>query len=128
MSQEAANALSRFLGRGSAHEGEHHWRAQRVSALALAPLTVWFVVSLLGLPDFGFDTLHAWLAAPWRALAMSLLVFCLAWHSQLGVQVVIEDYVHGRVCKPLSLLLNSFVHVVVGAAGVLAILRVTFQG
>jgi succinate dehydrogenase / fumarate reductase, membrane anchor subunit len=128
MSQEAASALSKFLGRGSAHEGEHHWRAQRVSALALVPLTVWFVVALVFLPDYSFATVHAWLATPWRALAMSLLVVCIAWHSQLGVQVVIEDYVYGRVIKPLSLLLNNFAHVVVGGAGVLAILRVAFQG
>jgi succinate dehydrogenase / fumarate reductase membrane anchor subunit len=128
MSQEAASALSKFLGRGSAHEGEHHWRAQRVSALALAPLVVWFVMAMACQPDYSFATLHAWLAVPWRTLAMSLLVFCIAWHSQLGVQVVIEDYVYGRVIKPLSLLLNNFAHVVVGGAGVLAILRVAFQG
>jgi succinate dehydrogenase / fumarate reductase membrane anchor subunit len=125
---EAANALSKFLGRGSAHEGAHHWRAQRISALALLPLTLWFVVSMLCLPEYGFDTVSAWLSAPWRALAMSLLVFCIAWHSQLGVQVVIEDYVHGKVAKPLSLLLSAFAHVVLGGAGVFAVLGVAFRG
>jgi len=128
MSQNTASALSRFLGRGSAHEGAHHWRAQRLSALALIPLTVWFVVSMFGLPDYGFATLGAWLAAPWRAVCMSLLVFCLAWHGQLGVQVVIEDYVHGRFVKPAALLLSSFAHVVLGGAGVFAVLSVAFKG
>jgi succinate dehydrogenase / fumarate reductase, membrane anchor subunit len=125
---EAANALSRFLGRGSAHEGAHHWRAQRVSALALVPLTLWFLISMLCLSDYGFDTVSAWLSAPWRALAMVLLVFCLAWHSQAGVQVVIEDYVPGKVAKPVSLLLSACAHVVLGGAGVLAVLGVAFKG
>jgi succinate dehydrogenase / fumarate reductase, membrane anchor subunit len=125
---EAANALSKFLGRGSAHEGAHHWRAQRISALALLPLTLWFLVSMLRLPDYGFDTLSSWLSVPWRALCMSLLLFCIAWHSQAGVQVVIEDYVHGRVVKPLSLLLSGFAHVVLGGAGVLAVLGIAFKG
>jgi succinate dehydrogenase / fumarate reductase membrane anchor subunit len=125
---EAANALSKFLGRGSAHEGAHHWRAQRISALALVPLTLWFLISMLCLPDYGFDTASSWLSAPWRALAMSLLVFCIAWHSQLGVQVVIEDYVHGKVAKPVSLLLSAFAHVVLGGAGVFAVLGVAFKG
>ncbi len=63
------------------------------------PLTVWFVAALACLPDYSFDTVQAWAAAPWRAFLLSVLVFCMAWHSQLGVQVVIEDYVHGTACQ-----------------------------
>jgi succinate dehydrogenase / fumarate reductase membrane anchor subunit len=128
VSQDQAGALSKFLGRGSAHEGAHHWRAQRLSALALMPLSIWFLAALVCLPDFGFDTVQAWAAAPWRAFLLSLLVSCVAWHSQLGVQVVIEDYVHGRVAKPLSLVLCAFAHLLLGAAGVFAVLRVAFKG
>ncbi|MEO6185588.1 MAG: succinate dehydrogenase, hydrophobic membrane anchor protein [Steroidobacteraceae bacterium] len=125
---EAAGALSKFLGRGSAHEGAHHWRSQRISALALVPLTLWFLYSLLRLPDYQFDTLIGWLSSPWQALWMSLLVGCIAWHSQAGVQVVVEDYVHGKVAKPLTLLVSAFAHVVAGAAGVFAVLSVAFKG
>ncbi len=128
MSQDTAGALSKFLGKGSAHEGAHHWRAQRVSALALLPLTVWFVSALVCLPDYSFDTMHAWAAVPWRAFLIGLLVFCMAWHSQLGVQVVIEDYVHGKVSKPLALVLSAFAHVLLGAAGVFAVVGIAFKG
>lgn len=128
MSQGPAGALSKFLGKGSAHEGAHHWRAQRLSALALAPLTLWFVVSLALLPDYSFDTLHAWASVPWRALLIGFLVFCMAWHSQLGVQVVIEDYVHGSFSKPATLVLNAFAHVLLGAAGVFAVIGIAFKG
>ena len=80
------------------------------------------------LPDFSYATVRAWAAVPWHGLAMALLIFCIAWHSQLGVQVVIEDYVHGKVAKPLSLVLNAFAHVVLGAAGVFAAAIIVFKG
>jgi succinate dehydrogenase / fumarate reductase membrane anchor subunit len=120
--------LSRFLGHDSGHTGAHHWRAQRLGALALIPLTIWFLASLACLPDLSFDTVHAWAAVPWRAALLGLLVFCIAWHSLLGVQVVIEDYVHGQVAKPLSLRLSTVLHLLLGAAGVFAVLAVAFRG
>lgn len=128
MSQETARALSRFLGKGSAHEGAHHWRVQRLTALALIPLTLWFVLGLVCLPDYSFDAVHAWVAAPVSAVLLALLVVCLAWHSQLGVQVVIEDYVHGSFAKPLALVSSAFVHVLLGAAGVFAIAGIALKG
>src|SRR5687768_16912630 len=94
MSRGPVSALLKFLGRDPGHAGAHHWRAQRLSAFALIPLAVWFVMALVWLPDYRFDTVHAWAATPWRAVLLAVLVFCLTWHSQLGVQVVIEDYVH----------------------------------
>ncbi len=128
MSRNPASALSKFLGHDPAHAGAHHWRAQRMGALALIPLTIWFLSALVCLPDYGFDTVHAWAATPWRAVLIGLLVFCIAWHSQLGVQVVIEDYVHGKLAKPLALVLSTSAHVLLGAAGVFAALRVAFKG
>lgn len=121
-------AVMKFLGRDPGHTGAHHWRAQRLSALALIPLTIWLLWSLACLPDYGFDTVHAWAATPWRATVLAVLVFCIAWHSQLGVQVVIEDYVHGKISKPLSLWGSAVAHVLLGAGGVFAALSVAFKG
>lgn len=119
----AAQALSRVLGRGSAHEGAHHWRVQRLTALALLLLGPWFVISLLCLPDLGYDALHAWAARLWNATPLVLLVGSACWHSQLGVQVVIEDYVKGWL-RMASLVVSAFAHVLVAALGILAIVRI----
>jgi succinate dehydrogenase / fumarate reductase membrane anchor subunit len=120
--------LARVLGRGSAKEGVHHWWVQRLTSVALVPLTVWFVVSLLSLPSFDHATIVAWMGQLWTAVFLILLVLTAAWHSQLGVRVVVEDYVHGSGMKSLALALVTFFHVVVATAGVLAILKVALGG
>ena len=106
----------------------HHWWVQRLTSVALVPLTVWFVVSLLSLPSFDRATMVAWIGQLWTAVFLILLVLIAAWHSQLGVRVVLEDYVHGGGMKALTLALVTFFHVVVAAAGVLAILKVALGG
>ena len=116
--------LGRVLGMGSAKDGTGHWWAQRVSAVALIPLTLWFFVSLLELPDLDYGTVRAWLRLPWSALLAVLLVAVLTYHSYLGTTVVIEDYVHSGGRKLFSLLLLKFLYVVLGGAAILAILRV----
>jgi succinate dehydrogenase / fumarate reductase membrane anchor subunit len=119
--------LSKVLGRGSAGEGVGHWWQQRVTAIALVPLTVWFTVGLLRRSAGKFEDMQGWLSQPWPALLTLLLVVTFAWHSKLGVQVVIEDYVHARGGKTVLLLLNSYLHVIAAAAGVFAILRLSFS-
>jgi succinate dehydrogenase / fumarate reductase membrane anchor subunit len=114
--------LGRVLGRGAAGEGVHHWWVQRVTAVALVPLTIWFTWSLLSLPLQSYDEVRAWLSQPWAAVLSILLVLTLAWHSKLGVQVVIEDYVHGKGAKTALLLSSVFVHAGAGVAGTFAIL------
>lgn len=114
--------LGRVLGRGAAGEGVHHWWMQRVTAVALMPLTIWFAWSLLSLPLQSYDEVRAWLSQPWAAVLSILLVLTLAWHSRLGVQVVIEDYVSGRGAKTSLLLLSVFVHAGAAVAGTFAIL------
>jgi succinate dehydrogenase / fumarate reductase, membrane anchor subunit len=118
--------LGVVLGLGSAKEGTAHWWAQRVSAVALIPLTLWLMFSLLALPDLGYATVRAWLSYPMTGFLAVLLVGVLAHHSYLGCVVVVEDYVHSAGMKLLSLLLLRFLHVLVGGAGLFAILRVTF--
>ena len=120
--------LGRVLGSGAAHDGVRHWWMQRLTSLALVPLTVWFVVSLLTLPSLGYGTVLAWMSQSWTALLLILLVLTAAWHSQLGVRVVVEDYVHGAGARTLTLVLIGFAHVLLAAAGVFAILRVAFGG
>ncbi|MGO9514069.1 MAG: succinate dehydrogenase, hydrophobic membrane anchor protein [Steroidobacteraceae bacterium] len=118
--------LGRVLGAGSAKDGTGHWWAQRVSAVALVPLTLWFFFSLLALPAFDYGTVRAWLAAPLNGFLSVLLVAVLTYHSDLGTTVVIEDYVHGNGMKLFSLLLLRFLYVLFGGAGIFAILRVAF--
>ncbi len=121
-----SSPLRQVLGAGPARSGVHHWWVQRLTAVALVPLSIWFVVSLCALPAHDHATLVAWLGQSWTALLMVLTVLTAAWHSQLGVQVVIEDYVHRAGAKTLLLVASRFAHVLLALAGVLAVLRVAF--
>ena len=114
--------ISRVTGLGTAKEGVGHWWVQRVTAVALVPLTTWFAWSLLTLRLQSYDEVRGWLGQPWVAVLTILLVLTLAWHSKLGVQVVIEDYVHGKGAKTTLLLLSTFVHVAAAVAAVFAML------
>lgn len=122
--------LGRVLGRGSAKSGVSHWWAQRVSAVALVPLTLWFVWQLAGLAGgvhgYSYDAVRAWVASGLTPVLLVLLVLALTYHSALGVQVVLEDYVHGKGLKVASLLASTFAHLLLAAAGVYAVLRIAF--
>ena len=115
--------LSKVLGRGSAGDGVGHWWMQRVTAIALVPLTAWFAISLLGLALQSYGAVRGWIGQPWVTVMSLLLVVTLAWHSKLGVQVVVEDYVHAKAAKTTLLLLSTFIHVIAAVAGCFAILR-----
>ena len=119
--------LGKVLGTGSAKEGVHHWWLQRLTSIALVPLTVWFVVSLLSLGSFEHVAVVTWMEHTWTALLLVLFILVATWHSQLGVRVVVEDYVHGG-SKTLTLVLITFIHAVVAAAGIFAVLKVAFGG
>lgn len=119
--------LGKVLGRGSAKEGVHHWWMQRLTSVALIPLTVWMVVSLVALPSLDYATVVAWISHGWTPMLLSLFIGVAAWHSRLGVQIIIEDYVHGGT-KTLSLILSSFAHTLVAAAAIFATLRIAFGG
>ena len=118
--------LGRVLGLGAAKEGVHHWWVQRLTAVALVPLSIWFVVSLLALPSLDHATVIAWMSQSWTALLLIVFVLVVTRHSQLGVRVVVEDYVHGAGAKTLTLVVVGFAHVLIGAAGVFAVLKVAF--
>jgi succinate dehydrogenase / fumarate reductase, membrane anchor subunit len=119
--------LGRVLGLGSAKEGVHHWWVQRLTSVALVPRAVWFTVSLLSLPALDHTTVIAWMAQSWTSLLLILFVLIATWHSQLGLRVVVEDYVHGGA-KTVVLVVVTFAHALIAVAGVFAILKVAFGG
>jgi len=120
--------LGRVLGLGSAKEGVAHWWAQRVTAVALIPLSLWYVAALIALTGADHSRLVAWLHAPFPAMVTILLIVAMFYHMALGIQVVVEDYVHTEWVKMAALLLNNFVAVVLGVTGIFAVLRIAFQG
>jgi succinate dehydrogenase / fumarate reductase membrane anchor subunit len=120
--------LGYVLGHGSAREGVHHWWHLRTTSAALAVLGIWFVFAVLTLPDLGRASVAAWLGKPFNAVLMMLFVFATVWHSLLGVQVVVEDYVRGKGARVLVLVLLRFVHVLAGAAALFAVLKLALGG
>jgi succinate dehydrogenase / fumarate reductase membrane anchor subunit len=119
--------LGKVLGLGTAKEGVKHWWSQRVTAVGLVLLSIWFVVSLACLGTFDYRSVTQWIGNPCNATLLILLIATMSYHSQLGVQVVVEDYMHGAT-KTVAIVLSNFFHVVVGALGVVAVLRIAFGG
>ena len=115
--------LARAAGLGSAKSGFEHWWTERVTAVALVPLTVWFAASLIAHSGSDYETFIAWLGSPVAAVLMILLLVALFWHTALGLQVVIEDYVHSGA-KLWALLAMRFLCFGLAAAGIVATLRV----
>lgn len=99
--------LARVRGLGSAKDGSHHWWMQRVTAVALIPLGIWAVHSLLNLTLGDLEGVRSWLSSPVQALLLTAFLAAMAYHSKLGLQVVIEDYVHKPFPKYALLLINS---------------------
>ena len=119
--------LARATGLGSAKEGVGAWWAQRVSAVALVPLTLWFAASLIAHTGSDYATFIAWLRSPLVATLMILLLIALFHHAALGLQVVIEDYVHSgaKLAIIIAVRLGCFA---LAATGIIAILRIAFEG
>ncbi|MDJ0641640.1 MAG: succinate dehydrogenase, hydrophobic membrane anchor protein [Erythrobacter sp.] len=87
-------SIGKVRGLGSAQDGAHHWLVQRFTAIGNLVLMSWLLVSFIGLGDLSHSTVSAWIAKPIPATAMILLVVSLFWHARLGLQVLIEDYIH----------------------------------
>jgi succinate dehydrogenase / fumarate reductase, membrane anchor subunit len=117
--------LGRVLGLGVS-SGTHHWWLQRVSSLALVILGPWFVLSLLGMPDFALETVRGALMRPAHALLTVLFIAVTAHHSWLGVTVVVEDYIPRKAVKMAVLLALQALHVVCAAGAIFAVLKVAF--
>lgn len=120
--------LARARGLGSAREGVKHWWAQRLTAIALIPLVVWFAISLVMLSGADYDIARAWIGSPLVMVLLILTIVIGLHHGQLGLQVVIEDYIHGDGWKLALIVAVRFVAVIFGLAAVVAILRIGFGG
>ena len=118
--------LSRARGLGSTNEGVHHWRWQRITGIALVPLALWFVFSMIGLIGADLSTVRAWVGAYGNPVLLTSLIIAMFHHAQLGLQVIIEDYVHGEVTKASSIFIIKTIAVLCGLSCVFAILRLTF--
>ena len=115
--------LGRVLGLGTAKDGTSHWWAQRVSGAAMAFLGLWFAWSLATMSGFSYLEAVAFISRPLNSVLLLLLSVTMAYHSFLGIQVVIEDYVHGHGLKIALLVLSRFAHVFLAVAAVYAILK-----
>lgn len=92
-------SIGRVRGLGSAHHGAHHWLVQRTTAIGNLVMMSWLLVSLVLLNDFSYPSVSGWIAQPIVAVPMILLIVSLFWHARLGLQVVIEDYIHNTGSK-----------------------------
>ena len=118
-------ALSIVRGTGTARDGTRHWWAQRLTAVALVPLGLGFVVAMLALVGSDYDDARAALAHPVAAALWILFTVALFHHAQLGLQVVVEDYVHSRGLKIAGIVAVKFVAVALGTACIVSILRIS---
>jgi succinate dehydrogenase / fumarate reductase membrane anchor subunit len=120
--------LGRVRGLGSAKEGFGHWWQQRLTAIALIPLSIWFIASVIKLAGKHYEHFQAWLSIPGNTALMLLLLFCVFHHAQLGVQVVIEDYLNDRAAKLAALVLVKMTSLLLGVFSVVAVLRIALVG
>ncbi len=120
--------LGRVRGLGSARHGATHWWHERLTSLASLILLVWFFVSLLRLPDLGWQTVSEWLRAPLAAVPMLLLIVTVFWHLAAGLRVVVEDYVHEEGGKLAWIVLINFASLFGAGLCLFAVARIAFGG
>jgi succinate dehydrogenase / fumarate reductase membrane anchor subunit len=118
------SSLGRARGLGSARTGSRHWWAQRLTALALMPLTLWFILALIRLAGASHQTVIDWLSTPLTLSLMLALIVATFYHLQLGVQVVIEDYVHSERVKIGSVLALRALCVLLALVCIVSVLKV----
>jgi succinate dehydrogenase / fumarate reductase membrane anchor subunit len=115
--------LSRARGMGAAKSGVHHWWAERVTALALVPLTIWFIYAVLHLLGASQVQVHRFVANPVNTVLLLAMVTMTFHHMQLGLQVVMEDYIANKKVQPIAILVNKAVALLLGLLCAVSILR-----
>ena len=124
----SSSDMKRARGLGSAKSGVQHWWLQRVTAAGNVVLAVWFLASILLLPAYDRVTVVSWIASPLTAVPLLLLILSVFWHLRLGVQVMIEDYVHAEGLKLMSFIALNFFVFLVAAAAAFSVLTIAFGG
>lgn len=121
-------SIGKVRGLGPAHEGAHHWLVQRFTAISNLVLMSWLLVTFLMLGDYSYATMVKWLSSPISATAMILLIISLFWHAKLGLQVLIEDYVHNGGSKFALLSALNIAVIGGGAFAIFSVASLAFGG
>ncbi|WFL77246.1 succinate dehydrogenase, hydrophobic membrane anchor protein [Altererythrobacter arenosus] len=121
-------SIGKVRGLGSAHEGAHHWLLQRFTAVGNLVLMLWLATSFVLLPNMSYETVSGWLSQPLPATAMVLLIVSTFWHARLGLQVLIEDYVHNAGTKFGVITLLNLAVIGGGAFAVFSVVRLALGG
>jgi succinate dehydrogenase / fumarate reductase membrane anchor subunit len=122
----ARHEVARLQARGSTRHGFAEWKLQRLTALANLPLLLWLVLSLVGLSGSGYEEVRAWLAGPLPTTLLCLTIVATVWHARIGVQVIVEDYVHDHRVAVAALVALRLAAVALAALGLVAVLKVSF--
>ncbi|MGC1950992.1 MAG: succinate dehydrogenase, hydrophobic membrane anchor protein [Gammaproteobacteria bacterium] len=120
--------LAQARGLGAARDGIHHWWTQRLTALALIPLSLWLVASIITITGADYATAVEWVQSPVVAVLLLLFIAVAFYHAQLGMQVVLEDYVHGGWAKVATIILSKFLMIALAFVAGFAVLRVALGG
>jgi len=121
--QVMRSQLGRVRGTGSAHSGVHHWYAERITAIALVPLTLWFIFSVLRLVGAPQEAVVQWAGYPVNTVLLLALIVATFQHMQLGIQVVLEDYVDAKWLMNVLILINKAVAALLGLTAAVAVLK-----
>ena len=116
--------IARARGLGSAKEGTHHWRMQRITAIALVPLTVWLVAALVAVGAADHARTVDWIRTPAVGIALLLAIAALFHHAQLGLQVIIEDYVRPEGVKLAALIATKLLAIAIAAIAAFSVLKI----
>jgi succinate dehydrogenase / fumarate reductase membrane anchor subunit len=128
MASRMRSPLGRAIGYGSAKEGVQHWWGQRISAIALIPLCLWFVSAIIGLVGSDLDAVQNWVGRPLPAILLLLVVIAVFYHAALGLHVVIEDYVHAELAKLGLVIVVRLLCFGFAVAGIFAVLSLALAG
>ncbi len=120
--------LSKARGLGSAKQGSHHWWIQRITAVGLIPLTLWFGVAVIMLPGAQYQDIVTWIASPWNSVLLIATIIAVFYHAILGLQVVIEDYIQAEWAKVSAILATKLILIFFALAALYATFRITIVG